>query len=439
MKRRNNGHPAMRSRGLLVRYLADARGMGLVITLFVVALVTVLVLEYYFDASIEIDLAANYADDVRAYHLALSGVGFAQAVLQRDDDQVDSQKDLWYTLSLIPTCFPPQQLLTLASEAATGPLTLESTEKVLTEDGTAEGCVWLRITDEQSKLPINVFATAAGPGQNGSNGTTQPPGTRRQPGTTRPPGATPNQEEETPPGKKKETAGPKDPKDPSGPTGPQDPGEGDSAVDTWKPIFENFFTSFHIEPEKLEALLDWVDTDPEGSAEDAYYEGLEHPYKSANGPMHGLGELRQVRGFDAETLAKLFREPPPPERIPDVDLGENNYFTVYGDNKVNLNTAPPEVLVALLTGLQGSSGNIDVSEIEARQKEQPFEKVEDFPVQVTDLANVADVKSTHFRVVAVGQVGVVRKRVVAVLHREGGQGGTNGQGAAPKIVYLKVE
>ena len=34
--------------------------IALVITLFVVALVTVLVLEYHFDAAVELDLAANY-------------------------------------------------------------------------------------------------------------------------------------------------------------------------------------------------------------------------------------------------------------------------------------------------------------------------------------------------------------------------------------------
>ena len=55
-------------------------------TLFVVVLVTVLVLEYHFDASVEIDLAMNYASDVQAYHLALAGVRFAQALLERPHD-----------------------------------------------------------------------------------------------------------------------------------------------------------------------------------------------------------------------------------------------------------------------------------------------------------------------------------------------------------------
>ena len=71
------------------RYRGQEQGLALVLTLFVVALVTVLVLEYHFDAAVELDLAMNYANDVQAYHLALAGVRFAQALLQRDDPKVD--------------------------------------------------------------------------------------------------------------------------------------------------------------------------------------------------------------------------------------------------------------------------------------------------------------------------------------------------------------
>src|SRR5215468_10488992 len=97
------------------RYRRQEQGLALVLTLFVVALVTVLVLEYHFDASVEIDLAMNYASDVQAYHLALAGVRFAQALLERDSPQVDGPDDSWYKLGLVPACFSPQQLLELAT------------------------------------------------------------------------------------------------------------------------------------------------------------------------------------------------------------------------------------------------------------------------------------------------------------------------------------
>src|SRR2546426_3746502 len=112
-------HVALRAGGCLEptarRSLGNEQGIALVITLFVVALVAVLVLEYHFDASVEIDLAMNYASDVQAYHLALAGVRFAQALLERDDPKADGPDDSWYKLGLVPACFSPQQLLELAA------------------------------------------------------------------------------------------------------------------------------------------------------------------------------------------------------------------------------------------------------------------------------------------------------------------------------------
>src|SRR5918911_1208612 len=97
---RTSKRVALGARGLpapAVRwYRSNEQGLALVITLFVVALVTVLVLEYHFDATVELDLAANYANDVQAYHLALAGVRFAQALLERDDAKSDGPEDVWY-------------------------------------------------------------------------------------------------------------------------------------------------------------------------------------------------------------------------------------------------------------------------------------------------------------------------------------------------------
>src|SRR4030095_5352981 len=99
------------------RYREQEQGVALVMTLFVVALVTVLVLEYHFDASVEIDLAMNYANDVQAYHLALAGVRFAQALLEQAPKDTNGPEDTWYKLGLFPACFSPQQLLELGTGA----------------------------------------------------------------------------------------------------------------------------------------------------------------------------------------------------------------------------------------------------------------------------------------------------------------------------------
>src|SRR5881397_3612995 len=112
-------HVAFRRVGVISkasrRYRGQEQGLALVLTLFVVALVTVLVLEYHFDAAVEIDLAMNYASDVQAYHLALAGVRFAQALLQQANSTANGPDDSWYKLGLVPACFSPQQLLELAT------------------------------------------------------------------------------------------------------------------------------------------------------------------------------------------------------------------------------------------------------------------------------------------------------------------------------------
>jgi general secretion pathway protein K len=364
-------------------YVADEGGIALVITLFVLALVTVLVLEYHFDAVVELDLAANYADDVQAYHLALSGVGFARALLLRDDDSADGTEDLWYSMSLIPACFPPQQLLSMAGdEGGGGAIFLDSVDDGPVRDtvSDSQGCVSLRIVDEQGKLPINALMP-----------------------------------------------------------------EGDSSDPNpiWRPVFEAFFVNFQIDEDLLDGLVDWIDANEEpngiGGAERTHYAGLEHPYEPPNQPMRSLGDLRQIRGFDYETLAKLFPESPRPEAMADKDLGTNPYLTVYGSKqgaKVNLNTANDEVLRALFDGLQAGGVAELVDDLVTKRQEGQFsdlqavnDLISDAAVQ-TQLKQVADVKSHFFRVESLGKVGDIKKRVVAVLER---------QAEDATMVYFKVE
>ena len=249
---RPSKHVALQAGGCLApaaRWsLGNEQGLALVITLFVVALVTVLVLEYHFDAAVELDLAANYANDVQAYHLALAGVRFAQALLQRDDPKADGPEDDWYKLGLMPACFAPQQLLALAttgggeSLAAGGLGAKASTDRPFADASEGDvGCVSLRITDEDSKLPINALMP--------------PPGNVNAPADSK-----------------------------------------------WVLAFQAFFASFKINPEVVEALIDWIDPDdtPRGTAgaERSYYERLPVPYKPPNSRMSTAADLRLVKGLD---------------------------------------------------------------------------------------------------------------------------------------------
>lgn len=404
--------------GLLQRtatnHLANNRGVALVITLFVVALVAVLVLEYYFDASVELDLAANYASDAQAYALALSGVNIAQALLSRDNREVDGPEDPWYRLGALPTCFPPQQLLSLLGEASSGgPLILEKPMSFVEATTGETACVILRIVDEQSKLPLNALVSLGA-------------------GETPPATDTP---EPTP------TGGATNSGQSTAPTTPA-PMASSSVNSDWEPVFKQLFENLRIEEDKLAAVIDWLDQDDTpvglGGAENAYYETLKPQYRARNGPMRTPGELRLIRGFDFETLARLFPGAAP-EAMADVDLGNNIYVTPYGAT-VNVNTASPEVLEILLAGLYESSGSVtrDVKEIVAKRQEKQFDdlkQVKDLLIEAavqSKLERVASVKSTHFRVISTGMIGVIQKRVVAVFNRDQEE-------AVISLVYLKVE
>ena len=102
---------------------------------------------------------------------------------------------------------------------------------------------------------------------------------------------------------------------------------------------EEFFEETEILDEELyEILLDWIDTDPnkrrEG-AENNYYQHLDIPYECKNNKLEFFEELLLLKNFDQEHLLIL-----------------KEFSTVYGDGKVNFNTAPREILELL--GLEDS-------------------------------------------------------------------------------------
>ncbi|MFA6129365.1 MAG: general secretion pathway protein GspK [Candidatus Omnitrophota bacterium] len=86
------------------------------------------------------------------------------------------------------------------------------------------------------------------------------------------------------------------------------------------------------------AIVDWRDIDIAvlpGGAEDEYYQGLSSPYKCKNGKFQILEELLLVKGMTPEIFSRI-----------------KGIITVYGTEKVNINTASFDCLYAL--GLSSS-------------------------------------------------------------------------------------
>ncbi|MBI3324651.1 MAG: general secretion pathway protein GspK [Candidatus Omnitrophica bacterium] len=91
-----------------------------------------------------------------------------------------------------------------------------------------------------------------------------------------------------------------------------------------------------------EAIEDWRDADQDAQphgAEGFYYLGLPDAYECKNGPFENAEELRLIRGVTPEAFGRT-----------------SPYVTVYGSGKVNLNTAPAEVLAALGLSPVGVAG-----------------------------------------------------------------------------------
>lgn len=104
----------------------------------------------------------------------------------------------------------------------------------------------------------------------------------------------------------------------------------------------------------INSLKDWLDSGDDDAitglsgAESAYYQSLETPYPCKNGPVHHIGELALVKGITPELLQ------PSKERdgikeyltVNGIKYAEGNTFTY--DGKININTAPLQVLKAML-------------------------------------------------------------------------------------------
>ncbi|MCC6900209.1 MAG: general secretion pathway protein GspK [Polyangiaceae bacterium] len=103
------------------------------------------------------------------------------------------------------------------------------------------------------------------------------------------------------------------------------------------------------------AIIDWTDPDQEGyvcdphsgsaqqaGAEDSYYQLLKKPYPRKNAAFDSLEELRLVRGVGEDFWATFVD--------PDPSRPEKRVMTVWGQGKVNVNTANPQTVLAVICG-----------------------------------------------------------------------------------------
>ncbi len=170
--------------------------------------------------------------------------------------------------------------------------------------------------------------------------------------------------------------------------------------------FRRLLALLNLPPAVADALADWIDADsaaqPGGGAEDDYYLSLPAPYLAANRPLTDIAELALVRGFDENVRAKLR---PFVTALP--------RFT-----PVNVNTAPAEVLAAMIDGLNLESAR----ELVAQRDRSYFRDPADFSSRVPKGTTVSmldiAVGSDYFIVRAQVRIGEARSSGTALLERK---------------------
>jgi general secretion pathway protein K len=176
---------------------------------------------------------------------------------------------------------------------------------------------------------------------------------------------------------------------------------GNATDDVRLAIFRKLLEILEIDPSLADAVVDWLDNDETprvGGAESGFYLSRKFPYKSKNDLFDTVEELRLVRGVTQEVF----------ERV-------RPFLTVYSSGKINLNTAPKQILMALSAGQDlGEITESTADEIIEYRKEKPFEKIDEirnvkeslYEVlihQAVERRNLLTVQSTAFHVRSTGE------------------------------------
>ena len=202
-------------------------------------------------------------------------------------------------------------------------------------------------------------------------------------------------------------------------------------------------------PEQLKRLLDLVGVDPSDSdvivdsildwiqpgdlhrlngAKDDYYLNLSPPYHCKGAPLDRVEELLLVRGVTPELLRGAAGA-----EDEDAHPGLAELVTTTSSGQVNVNTASAMVLKTLL-GLDDARAEAVLSRrdgpdgVAGTEDDQPYRNVGEFMAVVGALPpsvqaqaqQVLTVNSTFFTVIATGEVGNVKRQVIAILRRNAG-------------------
>ena len=173
--------------------------------------------------------------------------------------------------------------------------------------------------------------------------------------------------------------------------------------------FRRLLASLDLPVALADTLADWVDADTEeispAGAEDAYYLAQATPYRAANQALADVGELALVRGYDAAIRARL-----------------RPFVTALPrTTPLNVNTASPEVLAAIVPGLTLDQARALVAARERSHFGSAVEFQRRVPPGLTAPIAAIAVGSDYFIARVRARIGEGQARGAALLEREDGR------------------
>ena len=164
------------------------------------------------------------------------------------------------------------------------------------------------------------------------------------------------------------------------------------------------------------ALADWLDSNDEqrpGGAESSYYMTLKPAYRARNNkPLATLSELSLVKGFTPEIVSKL---------VPFVTVYSEPGSSSLTRSKVNINTAPLEVIAALDKKIDDTLAERVLEERRLRPFKSVAElsRISGLEALSIELGKSATVKGNVFRITSVAQIKDTARTVEAVIWLSG--------------------
>ena len=150
-------------------------------------------------------------------------------------------------------------------------------------------------------------------------------------------------------------------------------------------LFKRLLTQLQLPTDLVNPLIDWIDEDSlvhfPGGAEDADYLIGDQAYRCANQALVSVDELYRVRGFNHANIARL-----------------KPFVTALPERTtININTAPREILMALLPDL----AETDISTLLDNRKTAFYKSKQDFRARLPHAAPALrdeyfDVTSNYF-------------------------------------------